>query len=84
MTTRKVTDLDKFSLEQVWRPYQTKAGVGDDARLTSSPMNLDDTAAKLAEDTEWSRLVLSRIRACNFYFPPYVKHRLVDVVRAKP
>jgi hypothetical protein len=76
--------LDKFSLEQVWRPYQTKGGVGDGVRLTSAPMNLDDTAAKLAEDTEWSRLVLSRIRACNFYFPPYVKHRLVDVVRAKP
>jgi hypothetical protein len=81
---KRITDLDKFSLEQIWRPYKTRAGIDEKTDLSVAPMSLDDTAEKLTEDTEWSRLVLSRIRACKFYFPSYVKHRLVDIVRGKP
>lgn len=77
---RRVTDLDKFSLEQIWRPYQTLAGF-EEARLEVAPMGLDETAQRLSEDSRWSRCVLERARACRFYFPDYVKHRLVDVVK---
>lgn len=79
---RKVTDLEKFSLEEIWRPYQTMAGVAE-GRLTKPPLGLDGTADALSKDTDWSRAVLSRVRDCGFYFPSYVKHPLVDVVKGK-
>lgn len=79
---RRVTDLDKFSLEEIWRPYQTKAGIAE-GRLEKPPLDLDGTAYALEKDTDWSRAVLARVRACKFYFPDYVKHRLVDIVRGQ-
>lgn len=78
---RRVTDLDKFSLEEIWRPYQTKAGFSE-RRLEKPPLDLDGTAAVLAKDSEWSRAVLDRARACKFYFPSYVQHPLVDLIRS--
>jgi hypothetical protein len=78
--TTKVTDLEKFSLEHIWRPYLTL--VMEEQHLTSPPMSLDETAAKLREDTPWSRHVLSRIKAIGFRIPAYVNHPLADIVRA--
>lgn len=76
----RITDLEKFCLEQIWRPYQSLAGY--DRRLTSLPMSLVETAAKLREDSEWSRHVLDRLKAIGFTFPGYIHHPLVDVVRS--
>jgi len=76
---KRVTDLDDFSLTQVWRPYQSKWGY--DERLNKPPHGLDKTALLLQQDSEWSRLVLDRIKAIGFSFPTYVNHPLVDLVR---
>lgn len=78
MRNRKVTDLDQFLLEQIWRPYQTKKGYED--RLEAAPMGLDETLAELQAGGEWADLVLNRVRRCGFVFPPYVKHRLIDFI----
>lgn len=78
----RVTDLEKFSLEQIWRPFQTTAGIPEQ-HLTSAPYNLGDTARMLSEDSTWSRLVLDRLRRCGgVQFPAYIVHPLVDVVKA--
>lgn len=76
---KRVTDLDEFSLTHVWRPYQTK--MGHEERLNKPPLDLEETAHLLQQDSEWSRLVLDRIKAIGFSFPSYVRHPLVDVVK---
>lgn len=78
----RVTDLEKFALEHIWRPYQTLAGF-EEGRLLSLPMSLDETARKLGEPTEWSDLVLNRIRAIGISLPSYIQCELADVLRFK-
>lgn len=79
--SKRVTDLDKFALEQVWWPYQNKMGY--EGRLERLPMSLDETVALLRNDTTgWAKCVLDRIAAIGFTFPAYVQHPLVDVVKA--
>lgn len=75
----RVTDLEKFSLEQIWRPYQSIYGYED--RLIAPPVGLEKTAHLLLEDTEWSRCVLDRLRRIGVTFPSYIVHPLVDVVK---
>lgn len=82
MSNQRVTDLEKFCLEQIWRPYQSKVGYED--RLERLPMSLEETAAKLREDSEWSGVVLDRVARIGFRFPSYIHHPLVDVIRAAP
>lgn len=78
--SKRVTDLEQFALEQVWRPYQSLMGHED--RLQALPMSLEDTAKLLVTDESgWAARVLGRIVAIGFTFPPYVMHPLVDVVR---
>jgi hypothetical protein len=77
----RVTDLEKFSLEQIWWPFQTLAGLSK-ARLTSTPYSLDETAQILSEDSQWSECVLGRLSRIKPDFPAYIVHPLVDVVRA--
>lgn len=78
--TKRVTDLEQFALEHVWRPYQTL--MGHEKRLEKLPMSLEDTAKLLiTDDSGWAGNVLGRIVAIGFTFPPYVMHPLVDVVR---
>ena len=72
----KITDLEEFSLRHVWRPFQSN----DIPDYKSPPHNLEETAQILSENSEWSNSVLSRIRGIGIYFPPYIKHPLVDVV----
>lgn len=77
----RVTDLEKFALEQIWRPYQTKMGYDD--RLTSLPVSLEKTAELLAtDDTGWATVVLDRITRIGIRFPTYIQHPLVEVVRS--
>ncbi|OYR25854.1 hypothetical protein [Brucella pseudogrignonensis] len=79
----RITDLEKFALEQIWRPYQNT--VGYEKRLERLPVSLEATAESLKQDTYWSGLVLSRLRGMNRHrritFPSYIHHALVDVVR---
>lgn len=82
--SKRITDLEKFALEQIWRPYQ---GTGDyvpyEPRLERLPMSLEETAKLLiTDDTGWSKLVLDRVSAIGFTFPSYVQHELVNVVKA--
>ncbi|MDR6818482.1 hypothetical protein J2X76_003659 [Neorhizobium sp. 2083] len=76
----RVTDLEKFSLEQIWRPYQTHKGF--ETRLEAAPYNLGETARMLQEDNEWSRAVIYRLCGVKPTFPAYIVHPLVDVVKA--
>lgn len=76
----RVTDLDKFALEEIWRPYQTMKGY--ERRLERSPMSLTCTAAELANDTTgWADRVFNRLRGIGVRFPSYVKNELVDVIK---
>ena len=79
----RITDLEKFALEQIWRPYQSM--VGYEKRLERLPVSLESTAESLKQDTEWTRCVLDRLQGMNRHrritFPPYIQHLLVDVVR---
>lgn len=76
----RVTDLEQFALEQIWRPYQSLAGY--ETRLTSLPMTLDDTARLLSEPSEWSARVIGRLRDIGLTIPAYIQCELADVLRA--
>ena len=77
----RVTDLDKFALEEIWRPYQTMKGY--ERRLERSPMSLTETALELLHDrTGWAQRVFDRLRGIGVQFPAYVQHSLVDVIKA--
>jgi hypothetical protein len=69
----RITDLEKFVLEHIVRPYQDTGGFGD-KRLTSLPLPMDCIIDMLNEENKWSRLVLERISKIGFYFPKYIKH----------
>lgn len=79
----RITDLEKFALEQIWRPYQNT--VGYEKRLERLPVSLESTAESLKQGTYWSGLVLNRLSGMNRHrritFPSYIQHPLVDVVR---
>lgn len=79
---KRITDLEKFALEQIWRPYQNHSSLGFERRLEALPMSLEETAKKLITDeTGWAECVLDRVSAIGFTFPSYVCHSLVDVIR---
>jgi hypothetical protein len=80
---KRVTDLEKFSLEDIWRPYQNQEPFTFEDRLMSAPYNLGDTLRFLQEDTPWSRCVLDRLRGIKPTFPAYIQHPLVDFLREK-
>jgi len=76
----KVYNLEQFALEQIYRPYQTMLGFGFDEKLKRLPYSLEKTVELLKEKSEWSSLVLSRIKGIGVTFPEYIKHELVDLV----
>ena len=76
----KVTDLEKFALEQIFRPYQTMIGLGDEP-ITRLPIPLKDVPNILNANPEWWAAVKDRIIRCGFYFPEYIKHPIVDCLR---
>lgn len=77
---KRVVDLDKFSLEEIWWPYQNFHAFGE-KRLSSPPMSLEETAALLRERSEWSQCVIDRLSRIGVTFPRYIVHPLVDAVR---
>jgi hypothetical protein len=77
---KKVTDLEKFALEQIVRPYQTMI-VADDRHLFVLPYTLDQLLEMLRDKHgDWSDLVLDRIYRCGFWFPPYIQSDLVTFI----
>ena len=79
MINKKVTDLEVFALEQIVRPYQSM--IMKDVPIKVSPYSLDELIGMLKLNNEWSKLVLNRIYNCEFYFPSYISHELVDLIR---
>jgi hypothetical protein len=77
----KVTDLEGFALEQIFRPYQGMAGLPA-KRLDKLPMGIDDIVGFAKENPVWWGLVRDRIKRIGFAFPKYVKHELVDFIYA--
>ena len=75
----KITDLEKFALQHIVRPFQTTGGFGDES-LKSIPVPLECLCDMLNEETEWSKLVLDRISRIKFRFPGYIKHPLVNII----
>lgn len=85
MKTR-VTDLDEFSLDHVWRPYwptwlDMHGETWDQSsRLAEPLMGLIETAEELAKPSKWSDQVIGRLARIGVQFPSWVMHELVDVV----
>ena len=79
----KVTDLEKFVLEQVFRPYQYLL-LGEDAprleKLTKEYC-VDNVLHLLNVCPGWANYTIDRIMNIGFYFPKYIKHPLVDMIK---
>jgi hypothetical protein len=81
----RVTDLEKFSFDQIWRPYwrshstNTNDQWGSD--LKRAPFDLPETATQLTEPSKWSAQVIGRLTSVGVTFPGWVQHPLVDVIR---
>jgi hypothetical protein len=76
---KKITDLEKFALEQIFRPYQNMAGYGD-IPLDKLPVELDYIPKYAETYPEWWKLVKDRIKRIKFYFPRYICHPLVNML----
>jgi len=79
----KVTDFEKFVLEQVYRPYWNKLFNTDVKRLErlSKDYGLDSVLDLFVGNPEWEKLVMGRIKSLNFTFPEYIDHPLVDYIK---
>lgn len=75
----KITDLEKFALEHIFRPYQNMTGFGY-KRLKSLPMILDAIPAFAKQHPEWWNNVICRLAKLELFFPYYINHRLVDFI----
>ena len=79
---KKVTDLEKFVLEQVYRPYQSMlTGKINSLERLGGEFQLDNVIPLMRKNPEWKKYVLDRISLCGFYFPSYIKHPLVDYIK---
>lgn len=77
----KITDLEKFAMDHIVRPYQDTGGFGGcDETIKKLPCSLGDLAVKLKKKSKWSNLVLNRISRIGFRFPDYIVHELVGIV----
>lgn len=76
---QKITDLEKFALEEIFRPYQTMLDFGE-KRLKKLPIPLDKIPNFISNHQEWWKLVKARITPMDVYFPDYIHHELVDFI----
>ena len=77
----KITDLEQFALSEIWRPYWNLSEYqAQEGRPEKLPVDLNETAQKLAKGGAWAELVLVRLRHLKFTFPDYIVHPLVGVV----
>lgn len=88
----KVTDLEKFAFENVWRPYWPMHPDAGPRSATGTPERYEDrfgkkrhtlmqTLTMLQENPDYRACVIGRLAAIGVRFPEYVKHPLVDAVR---
>lgn len=75
---KRITDLDKFAKEEIYLPFQTLIPL---PRNETEPYLVWAMRA-LEDNSPWKRTVLNRITRIGFYFPEYIKHPLVDHIRA--
>lgn len=78
----KVTDLEKFALEQIYRPYVQDL-FNADTRFDklSKDYNLDTVLDLFVGNEKWRQLVMTRISRMEFTFPDYIKHPLVEYIK---
>ncbi len=78
----KVTDLEKFVLEQVYKPYAPDL-FNMDTRFDrlSKEYNLDTVLDLFKDHEKWRQLVMGRISRLPFTFPDYIKHPLVEYIK---
>ena len=57
---KKITDLEKFAVENIFRPYQNMVGFGDKP-LNKLPMGLDEIWFFGRTHPEWWQLVIGRL-----------------------
>lgn len=80
----RVTDLEKFALEHIWRPYWADAPLMRGPRPERLPMGLGTTVRLMEmDDTGWTDMVVNRLAEIGVDFPDYVQHPLVDFLRQK-
>lgn len=80
----KITNLEKFTLEQIFRPYQSMLFGGADVKRMSGlskDYNLDTVLDLFNGNPEWRDVVMNRIVRCEFIFPDYIQHPLVSFIK---
>ena len=79
-----VHNLDKFVLENIFRPYQYTLGIrGLPLKILTKEYNTD-TVLKLFKDfPEWEKLVMSRINIVGVSFSKYLVHPLIDYIKKR-
>lgn len=77
---RKITDLEDFALEEIIKPYQNLLEPKYQ-RSIKLPFSLNKIAHMLLQDTRWAGFVKNRLSGLNYYFPDYIEHSLVKVLR---
>ena len=77
----RVTDLEKFALEHIYRPYQTMIGLEKRLERLNKDFNLENAVSHLKENPNWAAHVLDRIKRGNVVFAKYLKeHELVVLI----
>lgn len=74
----RVTDLEKFALEHVYRPYQTMIGLDKRLERLNKDFNLENAVSHLKNNPNWAAHVLDRIKRGKVVFAEYLQgHELV-------
>lgn len=80
--SERITDLEKFALQHIMRPYWPLLD-NTGSRYPRLTHSLDEVARLL--DTgpiEWRTPVFDRLWRIGIWFPDYIEHKLVHVVQA--
>ncbi len=89
--SEKITDLEKFALEHVWRPYWPMHPNAGPRQANGTPERYGDklrhtlmqTLSALQENREFREAVLSRLSGIGVFFPGYIKHDLATYITRK-
>lgn len=76
----RITDLEKFALEEIFRPYRNMIPEIGDKRLTKLPCKLKEIPQWAEKYPEWWKCVKGRIDRIGFRFPGYIVHPLVGII----
>ena len=73
---KKVTDLEKFALEQIFRPFQGMLDFGEEP-LKKLPMELEEMGDFSDAHPEWRKCVADRLNKIDYYFPRYISQKVL-------